>query len=83
MGFDFCGSFEFFLLCYRYNETLDGVVLAYDPSILSNLAKILPGTFPCFGVQLKAKLLLFNPKPDMVLGNYYLRDQAKHRTSLE
>ncbi|XP_047978632.1 uncharacterized protein LOC125220512, partial [Salvia hispanica] len=51
----------------RYNETFGGVVLAYDPSIRSNLAKIVPGTFPCFGVQLKAKLLLFNPKPDMVL----------------
>ena len=47
--------------------------MAYDPSIRSNLAKIVPGTFPCFGVQLKAKLLLFNPKPDMVLGNLLTR----------
>ncbi|KAG6419693.1 hypothetical protein SASPL_116202 [Salvia splendens] len=54
-------------LLFTYNETFGGVVLAYDPSIRSNLAKIVPGTFPCFGVQLKAKLLLFNPKPDMVL----------------
>lgn len=64
-----CVEVRFFSPCYRYNETFGGVVLAYDPSIRSNLAKILPGTFPCFGVQLKAKLLLFNPKPDMVLGN--------------
>ncbi|KAH6789219.1 DNA-directed RNA polymerase [Perilla frutescens var. frutescens] len=54
-------------LLFTYNETFGGVVLAYDPKIRSNLAKILPGVYPFFGVQLKAKLLLFNPKPDMVL----------------
>lgn len=43
--------------------------MAYDPNIRSNLAKLIPGIFPSFGVQLKAKMLLFNPKPDMVLGN--------------
>lgn len=54
-------------MLFTYNEILGGVVLAYDPSILSNSGNILPGTFPSFGMQLKAKLLLFNPKPDMVL----------------
>lgn len=54
-------------LLFTYNETFGGVVLAYDPNIRSNLAKILPGILPYFGVQLKAKLLLFNPKPDMIL----------------
>ncbi|KAG6408804.1 hypothetical protein SASPL_131827 [Salvia splendens] len=58
---------ELSTLLFSYNETFGGVVLAYDPNIRSNLAKIVPGTFTCFGVQLKAKLLLFNPKSDMVL----------------
>ncbi|KAL1534791.1 hypothetical protein AAHA92_30926 [Salvia divinorum] len=58
---------ELSTLLFTYNETFGGVVLAYDPSIRSDLAKIVPGTFPCFGVQLKAKLLLFNPNPNMVL----------------
>ncbi|KAL0351781.1 UNVERIFIED_CONTAM: hypothetical protein Scaly_1566800 [Sesamum calycinum] len=55
------------LLKPRYSETFEGVVLAYDPNICSNLAKILPGIHPYFGVKLKARLLLFNPKPDMVV----------------
>ncbi|XP_011083508.1 uncharacterized protein LOC105166018 [Sesamum indicum] len=54
-------------LLFTYNETFEGVVLAYDPNICSNLAKILPGIQPYFGVKLKARLLLFNPKPDMVV----------------
>ncbi|KAL0314604.1 UNVERIFIED_CONTAM: hypothetical protein Sangu_2304800 [Sesamum angustifolium] len=56
-------------LLFTYSETFEGVVLAYDPNICSNLAKILPGIHPYFGVKLKARLLLFNPKPDMVVGN--------------
>ncbi|XP_059636570.1 uncharacterized protein LOC132278723 [Cornus florida] len=54
-------------LLFKFSETFDGVVLAYDVNILSDLAKILPGIHPYFGVKLKAKLLLFYPKPDMIL----------------
>ncbi|KAK2997310.1 hypothetical protein RJ639_026258, partial [Escallonia herrerae] len=50
-----------------FNETFDGVVLAYEVNILGNSAKILPAIHPHFGVRLKAKLLLFHPKPDMLL----------------
>ncbi|KAK4477716.1 hypothetical protein RD792_016968 [Penstemon davidsonii] len=39
----------------------------YDPNIRSNLAKILPGIRPYYGVKLRARLLLFDPKPDMLL----------------
>ncbi|KAM7514076.1 hypothetical protein LguiA_003659 [Lonicera macranthoides] len=54
-------------LLFKFNETFDGVVLAYDVNILSDLAKILPGVHPYFGVRLKSKLLLFNPKPNMLI----------------
>ncbi|KAL2504001.1 DNA-directed RNA polymerase [Abeliophyllum distichum] len=54
-------------LLFMYSETFDGVVLAYDPNVRSNLAKILPGIHPYLGVRLKAKLLLFSPKPNMLL----------------
>lgn len=55
-------------VCYRFNEGFDGVVLAYDFNILDKKAKILNGVHPYFGVRLEAKLLLFSPKPDMLLG---------------
>jgi hypothetical protein len=55
---------------YRFNETFEGVVLAYDVQIQDKLAKILPAIHPYFGVSLKAKLLLFAPKPNMLLGSY-------------
>ncbi|KAG8389894.1 hypothetical protein BUALT_Bualt01G0026400 [Buddleja alternifolia] len=54
-------------MLFTYNETFEGVVLAYDPGNCSNLAKILPGIHPYFGVKLTARILLFNPKPDMLL----------------
>ncbi|KAA8537538.1 hypothetical protein F0562_027146 [Nyssa sinensis] len=54
-------------LLFKFSETFDGVLLAYDVNILSEVAKILPGIHPYFGVRLKAKLLLFYPKPDMIL----------------
>ncbi|XP_027147887.1 uncharacterized protein LOC113748609 isoform X4 [Coffea eugenioides] len=54
-------------LLFKFNETFDGVLLAYDTDFPSNLAKILPGVHPYFGVRLETKLLLFHPKPDMVL----------------
>ncbi|KAL3505380.1 hypothetical protein ACH5RR_035221 [Cinchona calisaya] len=52
---------------FKFSETFDGVLLAYDVNLPSNLAKILPGIHPYFGVRLESKLLLFHPKPDMVL----------------
>ncbi|XP_073135793.1 uncharacterized protein [Henckelia pumila] len=54
-------------MLFTYSETFDGVVLAYDPNVRSDSARILPGVHPYFGVKLKARLLLFNPKPDMLL----------------
>ncbi|XP_019174672.1 PREDICTED: uncharacterized protein LOC109170143 isoform X2 [Ipomoea nil] len=54
-------------LLFKFDEALDGVVLAYEPKFDSNLAKILPGIHPYFGVRFQAKLLLFNPKLDMLL----------------
>lgn len=44
--------------------------LAYEVNIQSEYAKILSGLHPYFGVRLKATLLLFSPKPDMLLGNF-------------
>lgn len=54
-------------LLFKFNEIFDGVVLAYDVDIPSKDAKILPGIHPYFGVRLKAKLLLFSPKPNMLI----------------
>ncbi|XP_057974855.1 uncharacterized protein LOC131162417 isoform X2 [Malania oleifera] len=54
-------------LLFKFSEIFDGVVLAYDVHILDKKAKILPGVHPYFGVRLKTKLLLFSPKPDMLL----------------
>ncbi|KAF5956012.1 hypothetical protein HYC85_008868 [Camellia sinensis] len=55
-------------LLFKFNETFDGVVLAYDVNLPSKIARILPGIHPYFGVRLEAKLLLFHPKPNMLLG---------------
>ncbi|KAL6524780.1 hypothetical protein OROMI_030373 [Orobanche minor] len=52
-------------LLYTYSEPFEGVVLAYDLNIVNKLAKVLPGIHPYVGVKLRAKLLLFNPKPGM------------------
>ncbi|KAE9617906.1 hypothetical protein Lal_00037857 [Lupinus albus] len=54
-------------LLFTYNESFDGVVLAYDVNSMDKCAKILPGVHPYFGVNLKVNLLLFSPKPDMHL----------------
>ncbi|TQE12302.1 hypothetical protein C1H46_001955 [Malus baccata] len=51
----------------RYNDTFEGIVLAYEFNILDKEAKILPGVHPYFTVRLKAKLLLYSPKPDMLV----------------
>uniref|UniRef100_A0A2P2L0W9 DNA-directed RNA polymerase subunit n=1 Tax=Rhizophora mucronata TaxID=61149 RepID=A0A2P2L0W9_RHIMU len=54
-------------LLFKFNETFDGVVLAYDVNPSNNFARILSGVHPYCAVRLKAKLLLFSPKADMVL----------------
>ncbi|PSS17162.1 DNA-directed RNA polymerase I subunit RPA43 [Actinidia chinensis var. chinensis] len=54
-------------LLFKFSEIFDGVVLDYDVNTLSEVAKILPGVHPYFGVRLQAKLLLFHPKTDMLL----------------
>ncbi|XP_016167108.1 DNA-directed RNA polymerase I subunit rpa43 [Arachis ipaensis] len=55
-------------LLFTFSEALDGVVLAYDIDSLDNKkAKILSGVIPYFGVPLSVDLLLFSPKPDMLL----------------
>lgn len=61
---------DFFILCSssRFDERFEGVLLAYDAKITDKSAKILSGVHPYFGVTLKAKLLLFSPKPNMLLG---------------
>ncbi|CAI9115724.1 OLC1v1016710C1 [Oldenlandia corymbosa var. corymbosa] len=54
-------------LLFKFNETFDGVVLAYEPNVQSYLAKILPGLHPYLGVSIQSELLLFHPKPDMIV----------------
>ncbi|XWS25882.1 hypothetical protein CRYUN_Cryun27aG0105900 [Craigia yunnanensis] len=54
-------------LRFNFNETFDGVLLAFDVNILDKQANILSGVHPYFGFRLKANLLLFSAKPDMVL----------------
>lgn len=44
------------------------MLLAYEAKIIDKNAKILSGVHPYFGVTIKAKLLLFSPKPNMLLG---------------
>ncbi|XAR61677.1 hypothetical protein NMG60_11016164 [Bertholletia excelsa] len=67
-------------LLFKFDETFDGVVLAYDVNARSEKAKILPGIHPFFGVKLSAKLLLFHPKPDMLLEGHVVKlsQQAIH-----
>lgn len=59
-----------FIVIHRFNEVFDGVVLAYDVEVADKISRILPGIHPYFGVKLKAKLLLFSPKPNMLLGRF-------------
>ncbi|XP_072988794.1 DNA-directed RNA polymerase I subunit rpa43 isoform X1 [Typha latifolia] len=54
-------------LLFTYNELFDGVILAHEFNFKSKHAKILPGLIPYFGVNVKAKLLVFSPRPDMLL----------------
>jgi len=55
-------------LLWRYNETFDGVLLAYDATVKSKQAKILTGLHPYFGVRVNTRLLLFDPKPKSFVG---------------
>ncbi|KAM3204926.1 hypothetical protein P3L10_028336 [Capsicum annuum] len=66
-------------LLFKFNESLDGVVLTYEPKFSSNLAKILPGIHPYFGMRFEAKLLLFHPKPDMLLEDEVIREDFKYK----
>nr|CAD1827715.1 unnamed protein product [Ananas comosus var. bracteatus] len=54
-------------LLFTYDELFDGVLLAHKISFRSKHAKILPGLIPYFGVRVRAKLLIFSPKPNMLL----------------
>ncbi|XP_022940043.1 uncharacterized protein LOC111445794 isoform X1 [Cucurbita moschata] len=51
----------------KFDERFEGVLLAYEANIIDKSAKILSGVHPYFGVTIKAKLLLFSPKPNMLL----------------
>lgn len=54
-------------LLFKYNEVFEGVLLAYQVDGLSRSARILPGLTPYFGVNLRANLLIFSPKPNMLI----------------
>ncbi|XP_022936799.1 uncharacterized protein LOC111443277 [Cucurbita moschata] len=51
----------------KFDEKFEGVLLAYEAKIIDKSAKILSGVHPYFAVTIKAKLLLFSPKPNMLL----------------
>jgi hypothetical protein len=61
-----------FHIC-RYEDRFDGVLLAHEATVESEQGKILNGLVPYFGVPVHANLLLYSPKPDMMLGRlcYY------------
>ncbi|XP_030475959.1 uncharacterized protein LOC115693123 isoform X1 [Syzygium oleosum] len=52
---------------FQFSEIFDGVLLAYDVDIVDTNAKIVHDILPYSGMRLKAKLLLFSPKPNMLL----------------
>ncbi|KAI3862607.1 hypothetical protein MKW92_046250 [Papaver armeniacum] len=60
-------------LLFKYNEMFDGVVLAYDVGVRNETARILPGVHPFYGVKLRAELLLFSPKPGMLVEGKVVR----------
>ncbi|KAG6524400.1 probable DNA-directed RNA polymerase I subunit RPA43 [Zingiber officinale] len=55
-------------LLFTHDEIFDGVVLAYEVNIPSKRAKVISGLIPYIGVKIKANLLLFSPKPSMLIG---------------
>lgn len=44
------------------------MLLAYDVQIVDKNAKVLRGLLPYLGVKVTGKLLVFSPKPNMLLG---------------
>ncbi|XP_068664261.1 uncharacterized protein [Aristolochia californica] len=52
---------------FQFDEVFNGVLLAFEISFQDKTAKLLPGVAPYLGVRAKAKLLVFSPKPDMLL----------------
>ncbi|CAI0435308.1 unnamed protein product [Linum tenue] len=58
---------ELSALLFKYNDAFHGVLLAYNVHAPENKGRILPGVHPFIAVRLEAKLLVFSPKPDMLL----------------
>lgn len=58
---------ELSTLLFTYNERFDGVVLAYGIDDIDETVKIMNGLHPFLRVKLVASLLLFSPKPDMLI----------------
>uniref|UniRef100_A0A0E0L8D4 DNA-directed RNA polymerase subunit n=1 Tax=Oryza punctata TaxID=4537 RepID=A0A0E0L8D4_ORYPU len=54
-------------LLFSYEDRFDGVLLAHEATVESEQGKILNGLVPYFGVPVHANLLLYSPKPDMML----------------
>uniref|UniRef100_A0A0E0DXM9 DNA-directed RNA polymerase subunit n=1 Tax=Oryza meridionalis TaxID=40149 RepID=A0A0E0DXM9_9ORYZ len=54
-------------LLFSYKDRFDGVLLAHEATVESEQGKILNGLVPYFGVPVHANLLLYSPKPDMML----------------
>ncbi|XP_020577078.1 uncharacterized protein LOC110022465 [Phalaenopsis equestris] len=54
-------------LLFKYDEVFEGVPLAYQVDGLSRTARILRGLIPYVEVKVRASLLLFSPKPDMLI----------------
>ncbi|KAI4374935.1 hypothetical protein MLD38_012870 [Melastoma candidum] len=52
---------------FKYNEIFGGVLLAYDIRIDGKEAGVLQDILPHICVSLSGNLLVFNPKPDMLL----------------
>ncbi|KAL9262500.1 hypothetical protein AKJ16_DCAP04947 [Drosera capensis] len=55
-------------LLLKFNENFDGILLAYELiEVMDTKAKILSGLVPHTSVSLGANLLIFSPKPNMLL----------------
>ncbi|KAG9445061.1 hypothetical protein H6P81_016401 [Aristolochia fimbriata] len=52
---------------FQFDEAFSGVLLAFEISFQDKTAKLLPGIAPYLSGRAKAKLLIFSPKPDMLL----------------
>uniref|UniRef100_A0A0D9XZY3 DNA-directed RNA polymerase subunit n=1 Tax=Leersia perrieri TaxID=77586 RepID=A0A0D9XZY3_9ORYZ len=54
-------------LLFSYEDRFDGVLLAHEVLVNDKRAKILSGLVPYFGVPVYANLLLYSPRPDMMI----------------